>query len=631
VYPKSDAIVSVDTETTGLYTDDPCQRKNCGCGRGSHVTVVSLAGPGWSVGIPFDMRDTLNEWGEGPITNSTEADWDELLLWLSTKKLVMHKAKFDLHMLLSGGPNGWRGRDLRDNIIDDTKVAAWYRWPLESTSLKPIAERLWGKYEIEEQAAMKKWLVEHKHKDFEMWYAPPRLLLPYAAQDTALTFRLAEKLRGEFNPEDLQMVEREYEVMKVLTAMEARGIGFSVSNAEKIHQYLLEYSEGLAKTLPFKATRQAALKYWVQTGNQRVVDMLPRTEAGAPSLDDKARNMIRNLNLVLPHSPNFFYYLDAQLALSRYYGDKDVIQTDGKRKTSWKKMTGKDGRLRADFYQDGARTMRFSCHRVNLQAIPREKTVEKRYPNPKSCFEARPGYHLVELDMSQAEMRVATVIADCKSMRRIIESGRDIHDETTREIFYPGTHDNDFEFKSDGTVLRYKAEDNWSKWRHIGKTLNFAVLYGAGADAVVELLSDKIAINREEAQSFISKHNAAFPEFKQTSREAQHTVETRGYLILVSGRRRYFGLKDNTHKAFNAVIQGNVAEAVKDWMIYLERVYPGKLLLQIHDSIVMELPVDARIEDDIKRQAETMLTEMFGIPMIVGVKYWNEKKLEVAA
>jgi hypothetical protein len=98
---------------------------------------------------------------------------------------------------------------------------------------------------------------------------------------------------------------------------------------------------------------------------------------------------------------------------------------------------------------------------------------------------------------------------------------------------------------------------------------------------------------------------------------------------LISGRRRYFEKGENTHKAFNAVIQGNVAEFMKDEMLWIDKMYPGTLLLQIHDSVVLELPIytmreDLRLDPGfIAASIAAHGEKAFGIPMVCGIKQFG--------
>jgi DNA polymerase-1 len=576
--------VALDTETTGLHPDD-----------GAHIICVSLAGETFHTVIPFDV---------GGATNATQDDWAQLTSWLQQQNLIMHNAKFDLMMFLRGAPPGCLGIDLSDRVMWDTQLAEWIQNPLESRGLKDIGARRFGKQETAERDAAQTWLIMRGHKKGEIWKLPAELLLPYAQQDADLTYMVFKEQADSRHTGDLidsALLSREMHIMRTLFRMESRGIKFQGFKAAEIEGYLTSELAILVQSLPFKPTRQKAVKYWIAEGYDKAISNLPKTDTGQPSLDDKAR---QGPIKILPHAVNFFRYLDIQLALSRYYSAE-----------GWRGLVGPDNRLRPVYRQDGTTSMRFSCSRVNLQAIPQDWKTENRYPNPRSLFVPKDGYRLVELDLSQAEMRVATAVSGCRAMRAIIDSGQDIHSATCTELFGIGPDD-----------------PTWDKQRHISKVLNFAVLYGAGPHAVVELLSDRVEINETTAKNLIETHRSRFPEFLQTTLEAQSKADRQGYITLVSGRRRYFGPDENTHKAFNAVIQGNVAEFMKDEMLWIDQRYPGILLLQIHDSVVLEMPLLAPnddLRDDpsyIAKNIESHGEITFGIPMQVGIKEFGGVK-----
>lgn len=575
--------VAVDTETTGLYVDD-----------GKHVTVISLAGDGWSVAIPFDVVD---------YDNAGKDIWDGVLDWLSRQKIIMHHAKFDLDMLRRGAPHGWLGRDLTDQVIFDTKLAAWIAYPLESSSLKPTAERLWGEIEREEQRACEEWLIAHDHKPWQLWFVPGDILLPYARQDAELTFRLYQHINT--SPHDFgALIDRELEVMKVLSRMESRGIGFDVKMADWIDNGFGPTVAVIKDELPFKPTRPAYLKWLLQSGHK--LDYLPKTEGGQPSMGADGMKIL--VEKGVPCAKEFQHLLDLELAHSRYFGDRDELDAKGNREASWKMMVGKDGRLRGDFQQDGTVSTRFSCRRVNLQAMPQDFKTDGRYPTPRVCMTPKPGHLLVSLDLSQAEIRVAAAVTGSKRLRHIIVSGEDIHGSTARLIF-PGVTE---------------SSTDWKAKRFIAKTLNLAIQYGAGIGEI----ASQLGCTETQAAEYRNRYHQMFPEVKPTMQLAQHKADTQGYVTLVSGRRSYFGPDDKTFAAFNRVIQGDVSEAIKDAMVYTERTYPGWLLLQVHDELVLEVP-ESEMEKvgDLKKAIESMMTETFGIKMEVDVKVWQHQQL----
>lgn len=606
-------FVAVDTETTGEHADDPCRRENCGisCPGTVHITTVSLAGEGWSFVIPFDVRDT---------ENASVVVWDDLCHWLSKQRIIMHNAKFDLLMFLRGAPGGWEGVDLTKNLYWDTELANWVMWPLERKALKATAMRLWGFDEGEEQRAMHTWLEAHGHEKYAIWYAPGSLHLPYAQQDAELTYRLHVHQWGGLqrtpDSELLPLIEREIEVCKVLVGMESRGIGFDVAKATLIWNKLAGERFDIGRQLPFKPTDAQAIKYWQKVDPKNPVwSIAKRTPTGRISMNKEAMPVLLEANL--PFAKEYGHWSDLDLAISRYYGDRDEIK-DGNRSATWRKLVGKDGRLRPSFQQDGTTSTRFSCRRVNLQAIPKEETSESRYPSPRVCMSAKPGHVLVEMDLSQAEVRVAAAVAQCEGLRKVVNSGQNIHQGTAKLIFP----------ELDWSRPDWKTA--YAKEYHAAKTLNFAIQYGAGVEKIAHMLGCSVV----EAEAYRSRYHMAFPEIKQTMRVAQHKAETRGYVYLISGRKRYFGQDEATFKALNAIVQGNVAEAMKDVMLWVDKFYPGYMLIQVHDSLVMEIPDSDDVLADrdleiIKTQAEAMLTEMFGITMKADLKVWQQ--MEVAA
>jgi DNA polymerase-1 len=528
----------------------------------------------------------------------------------------MHNAKFDILMFLRGAPFGWKGVDLTQNLEWDTELANWVMTPLERKGLKATATRMWGYDEAAEQREMQTWLESHGHKKFEIWYAPGPVHLPYARQDAELTFRLWKHQLVELQREPvgddpgllLQLIEREIEVCKVLVGMESRGIGFDRNHAALISTELEGARDEIEKDLPFKPTDMKAVKYWQKLDPHNPVwAVAKRTPTGRISMDKEAMPVL--LEASLPFAKEYGHWGDLDLAITRYYGDRDEIK-GGNRSATWRKLTGADGRLRPSFQQDGTTSTRFSCRRVNLQAIPKEETSESRYPSPRSCMVARSGYVLVEMDLSQAEVRVAAAVAQCEGLRKVVNSGQNIHQGTARLIFP----------ELDWTRPDWKTA--YAKEYHAAKTLNFAIQYGAGVEKIAHMLHCSVT----EAEAYRNRYHMAFPEIKQTMKVAQHKADTRGYVYLISGRKRYFGQEEATFKALNAIVQGNVAEAMKDLMVWVNKFYPEYMLIQIHDSIVMEVPENsAELEnvENIKRHAEDMLTEMFGISMKADLKIWQ--------
>jgi DNA polymerase I-like protein with 3'-5' exonuclease and polymerase domains len=659
--------VAVDTETTGLFTDDPCAH----CPLDVHITIVSYAWEGGSAAIPFAL-------GEDDSKNAGEETWEALLKWLSKQRLIMHNAKFDLHQLARGAPNGWRGRDLVDSVFWDTSLAAWLMWPAHSPSLKTTAERLWGPDAVEAAKRMKEALLElPRGQQHDFWRIPWSRQGVYAKADAELTLRLfnyqTDEATGYAGDDDetydlAHYIDRELEVAKVLYKMEERGIGFKADEAREIAVTLEAEKDYIEKQAPFKLTRNEALKFWeaenppaplckeckgvgkiytlVSSGGpsdedvedaRRSGGMLravgeetfeisicpsckgkPRkkssfediqfeeTPGGKPSLNHKGMAIAAAAKLT--YAKKFLRYLDIDRALSLWFGPE-----------GWPSKIGQDGRLRTDYRQITANyhgvpsgNGRFSSSRINLMAIPKaEKTVEKGLPDVRALFVPRKGYELIGLDLSNAELRIAASLSGCEKMIDAFEAGGDPHTNTTKKLF-------------DIT----EKDKRWDTVRKHAKTATFAILYGTGAGTLVETFAEAgHDFTVIETKRLIREFDKEYPELRATMKEAERRADDRGYITLISGRRRYFTDGEATWKAFNTAVQGGVAEFMKDAMLWVETNFPGALLLQIHDEFVLELPQPGalargqKIADELAAQA----TELFQITMVMKAKLWNKE------
>jgi DNA polymerase I-like protein with 3'-5' exonuclease and polymerase domains len=172
----------------------------------------------------------------------------------------------------------------------------------------------------------------------------------------------------------------------------------------------------------------------------------------------------------------------------------------------------------------------------------------------------------------------------------------------------------------------------------VAKRLVFGNLYGAGVRTLREQIRLFTGVDYSEADTrgLIDQFDAAFPELRRASRRAQRKADRGlggvGYVdIKVSGRRRYFGYGERSHKAWNAVIQGSVAELMKFWMLDTEARWPGVLVLQIHDSMVLELPTGEaeRALGEIRAAGMQMFTDRLvriggaSVPFVSESKQWT--------
>jgi DNA polymerase I-like protein with 3'-5' exonuclease and polymerase domains len=207
------------------------------------------------------------------------------------------------------------------------------------------------------------------------------------------------------------------------------------------------------------------------------------------------------------------------------------------------------------------------------------------------------GWRLFELDLAQAELRVATMIAECELMHRMIVNGEDLHTFTTRALF-PQISEDDPSFKS--------------KWRQVGKRGNFSLQFGSGGTTFRKMVSKEtgIQLTDHEAERIVRDWNGLYPEFSKAIKKHMHVVEKRqqqyghGWVAFFNQERRWFQQYEEAHKAFNQRVQGNLGQFAIDWMLltneYLRKQGLDKeqagLVLTIHDSQVLLLPDGAEGE-----------------------------------
>ena len=310
--------------------------------------------------------------------------------------------------------------------------------------------------------------------------------------------------------------------------------------------------------------------------------------------------------------PLIIEYRELQKLLSTYI---EVIPT----------MIGSDGRLHAEFLQNGTATGRFSSRNPNLQNIPTRTELGRKI---REGFIAPEGKMLVSFDYSQIELRILAILSGDEELKRIFQEGKDIHTAVAARIAGVSEDEVDRE-------MRRKA-----------KIVNFGILYGMGINS----LKKEMESTKEEAQKFYQGFFREFPKATQFLEETKRFAHEHGYTETLFGRRRQF--KNINAKlpfiramaermALNAPIQGTAADIIKSAMLSLdgelEKNFPNtKLLLQIHDELIYEVPddeKDAFIEKG-KKDMEDILEKSYihyktDVPLLVHAssgKHWGELK-----
>lgn len=556
-------------------------------------------------GLLFTDTDA---WGD---PNLPVEAWHGLMRWLLRQRLVMHHAKHDVITVRAGTRMGWPGYDLLPAVDWDTQLAEWILTPNSRVGLDASADRM-GE---EKQKDIIRNAIQRGKGRYGTLSSPRYDLIPwpeiepYAKSDASITLKLREQQARRFQEEQALAddlyghFQHEMDVMRTLVGMTQRGIGYRYQASIEAAQQATTLADQVAKTLPFTPTPDRAAHWFYKTK-----DAMPHCtteKLGRPSVRECCIRQLRQSpdGEVASAAESYAQWTKVDHAVSKYY-------------LGWADAMGDDGRLRTDFRQTGTVNFRFSSKRVNLQAIPNDYRMElvEGVITPRALFVSAPGHELWEFDLEQAELRGATSYAGCKRMRELIESEEyDAHTETARALF--------------GKVDK--------EYRNIAKRCNFALLYSVGAktfDTDVERTTG-IKLGETRAKQIISDWRNLYPEFPRVNQRAEVKARGRGWVRLWDGRKRWFSsmeMQFELHKAFNAVIQGGVAQLIKRIMVEVDQQVPDSLVLQIHDSIVVELAKPVVDSGDgqpqevalIEKVGSELGTKAFDIQMEFAGKRW---------
>ena len=283
----------------------------------------------------------------------------------------------------------------------------------------------------------------------------------------------------------------------------------------------------------------------------------------------------------------------------------------------------KTGRVHTYFNQAVTSTGRLSSSNPNLQNIPIRTEFSRQI---RRAFIPAPGWILAAADYSQIELRILAHLSQEPVLITAYNQNEDIHTVTAKLLF--------------------ESDTVTSEQRRMGKIINFGVVYGMGAAR----FGRETGIKASEAKIFIDKFYDRYPGIFDYLERVKREAIALGYVETVCGRRRYFrfesgklrGLKgsdpnsidlDNLgnlgqldsgylRAAANAPIQGSSADIIKLAMIQIDKLlepYQAKMLLQVHDELVLEIPQDEWEELQPKIKATMEGAIALSVPMVAEI------------
>jgi DNA polymerase I len=392
----------------------------------------------------------------------------------------------------------------------------------------------------------------------------------YAAEDADVTLRLYRMLKPRLSEEGgtgvYERVDRP--LIPVVAAMEREGIKVDRARLAKLSEEFATETASLEKAIHEVAGEEFSVGSPKQLG-EILFDKMgfkggKKGKSGAYSTDHSTLEKLSIDPEAAAITKKVLEWRHLSKLKSTY---TDALQAQ---------INPDTGRVHTSYSLVGAQTGRLSSTDPNLQNIPIRTAIGRQI---REAFVPEPGNVLLAADYSQIELRLAAHMADVGTLKEAFANGEDIHARTATEMFGEVTRD-----------TRARA-----------KTINFAILYGISRWG----LAGRLEVEPEEAQAMIDTYFERFPGIQRYISETLTNVGEIGYSETLFGRKTWFPRiksknqaerQGSERAAINAPIQGTSADIIKRAMA---RMLPAlrdsglndvRMLLQVHDELVFELP-----------------------------------------
>ncbi|MFK7797365.1 MAG: DNA polymerase I [Aureispira sp.] len=396
----------------------------------------------------------------------------------------------------------------------------------------------------------------------------------YAGEDADVTWQIQQILHKELSaePELMQLYEEvEEPLVDVLAEIEYNGVNLDVP-------FLMDYSSVLDKeiiTIKDKIYTAAGLNTFNLDSPKQVGEVLfgkleipyrwRKTKTGQYSTNEEKLS-----ELAIDHE------IVADLLRYRSLAKLKSTYVDALPKL----VSSRTTHLHSSFNQALTQTGRLSSQNPNLQNIPVRTAMGREI---RKAFIPRDEEHtLLAADYSQIELRLVAEISGDEAMLQAFQDGLDIHTATAARIY------------------EVALEEVTKEMRYAAKTVNFSIIYGAGATN----LSKNLGIRRAEATKLIEQYFNEYQGLKKYMEDVVEQARKDGYVTTLKGRRRY--LRDlesrnsmmRSHAERNAIntpIQGTAADMIKVAMIEIHKAIQEqglgvKMISQVHDELIFDVP-----------------------------------------
>lgn len=510
---------------------------------------------------------------------------------------IAHNTKFDMHQFANAGLK------IVGKLHDTVVLAKLVNENRTSFQLRDLAARIKGGI-VKFEYMVDSYKQLNKVKDYRM--IPRELLTQYANADvwncylefiTDYEKLVADELEDLYN--------NEMELMVALYAMERYGMKTDLSYETPLKESLQTMTDDAERAI----YEEAGGMFNINSGKQLYgvlmklgvdASLIGMTEKGNPKLDKDALNTladVHNVSIV----KKILEFRKCEKLLNTYaIGIYDQIDVAGK--------------AHGSINQTEATTGRMSITKPALQTLPkRDKRIRK-------MFIPSDNYKLYFMDLDQVEYRLFAHYAKIPSLLEQIANGYDVHAATAATLF--GLNLEELVKKV------HEGNDEATAARSRAKTLNFALIYGMGNQA----LANDLKVTLTEATDIKARYFSTMPEARMFINTVYQVIKMRGFVKNFYGRRRRLD-SDDCYKAPNALIQGCAADYIKHKVVDIYKYLnynnmKTRLINIVHDELVIEM------HDDEVSEAPTLRWllsdfEKFRCPITAGVEYgtpsWGQK------
>ena len=571
--------IAIDTETSSL---DPHQAKLIGISLSTKI--------GKACYIPIDHNN-------GSCLNKTNVirKLKPILEDKSIKKIGQN-IKFDFIILYKQG--------IQMNSMEDTMLMSYV---LDAGKNRHNMDTL-SEIHLNHKTIAFKDLVGSGKKQINFSEVEIEKAMEYAAEDADITFRLYKIFIENLKNEKLTNIYEIFEkpLIKILAFMEIYGVkvdnNFLKNLSEKFEKKIIELEKKIfkisKKEFKIGSTKQLGEIMY----NELKISSLKKTKKGSFATNANVLEDLAYKGLELPK-----LVLDWRQAskLKNTYSDSlpEYINPQTKR-------------VHTSFLLAATTTGRLASSDPNLQNIPIKSEDGK---DIRKAFIAEKENILVSADYNQIEMRILADLADVKELKKAFKNNEDIHTLTASQVF-------NIDIKKVDRNTRRKA-----------KAINFGIIYGISQYG----LAKQIMVSNNEAEKFLNSYFLKFPEIKEYMNATIKFCRKSGYVSNIFGRRTHLrGINDKNYNvrnfqeraAINAPIQGSASELMRLAMIRLNKKFndlkdiKSKMLLQIHDELIFEVPKIElkKINNLIQGEMTSVIKSdfhSFSIPLTVDINF----------